>query len=156
MGKRSQKAREQGRGQQPLYSVSGIPGCRQVIVGQSLDRMLTPSLSNLLLPGCPPCPQAFRHSQSSVSNWGPRIQSHPLGDVSDSNHNSRLTSANPDMENQPSRRKPPGAFLPLQINKTESLERLRKVQLYQPCPAPLCPALPCLWPSGVGTCRMWG
>jgi hypothetical protein len=38
--KEQERARERGGGKQPLYSESGIPGCCQVTVGQSLDRML--------------------------------------------------------------------------------------------------------------------
>jgi hypothetical protein len=40
-GKSKTVAREQDRASSPFYSKSGLPGCCQVTVGQSLDRMLT-------------------------------------------------------------------------------------------------------------------
>ena len=51
-GKRGGKGRTRAREEQkreegassPFYSESGIPGCCQVTVGQSLDRMLTMSI----------------------------------------------------------------------------------------------------------------
>jgi hypothetical protein len=35
------RAREEEEASSPFYSESGIPGCCQVTVGQSLDKMLT-------------------------------------------------------------------------------------------------------------------
>ena len=40
----SRKARERGGASSPFYSESGTPGCCQVTVGRSLDKMLTDSV----------------------------------------------------------------------------------------------------------------
>ena len=45
-GERGKKARERGEASSPFYSKSGIPGCCQVTVGQSLEEMLTLRVSS--------------------------------------------------------------------------------------------------------------
>jgi hypothetical protein len=41
---RSKRARERGGASSPFYSESGTPGCCQVTVGWSLDKILTQGL----------------------------------------------------------------------------------------------------------------
>ena len=44
-GERGKKARERGEASSPFYTKSGIPGCCQVTVRQSPDKVLTVGLS---------------------------------------------------------------------------------------------------------------
>jgi hypothetical protein len=43
-GKSKSKSKRERRGKQPFYSESGTPGCSQVTVGRSLNKMLTSRL----------------------------------------------------------------------------------------------------------------